>query len=184
VGGSVLSRVFATILSRSEHCTAAFFAQGAKNYTDVKLDLLYKLILWTYIIFVRENNFLSPSVDCPDTSKRVPQIVTATETEWRNRFARDWIETKSAKNHDTLRDLKSMCERIRPGFRFWKFVPFFDYFLSHQKVSRLLVSVGRISFLQKVSKMPVDFAEFSLFRFAPDQKWQFCRFQNLPVSHL
>ena len=45
VGGSVLSRVFATILSRSEHCTAAFFAQGAKHYIDVKLDLLYRLIL-------------------------------------------------------------------------------------------------------------------------------------------
>jgi len=45
VGGSVLSRVFATILSRSEHCTAAFFAQGAKNYTDVKLDLLCRFIL-------------------------------------------------------------------------------------------------------------------------------------------
>ena len=106
MGGSVLSRVFATILSRSEHCTAAFFAQGAKNYTDVKLDLLYRLILWTYIIFVRKNNFLSPSVYCPDTSKRVPRIVTATETEWRNRFVRDWIQTKRAKNHDTLRDLK------------------------------------------------------------------------------
>jgi len=73
--------VFATILSRSEHCAAAFFAQGAKNYTDVKLDLLYRLIFGTYIIFIRENNFLSPSVYCPDTSKRVPQIVTATETE-------------------------------------------------------------------------------------------------------
>jgi len=89
----------------TEHCTAAFFAQGAKNYTDVKLDLLYRLILWTYIIFVRKNNFLSPSVYCPDTSKRVPRIVTATETEWRNDW--DWIETKRAKNHDTLRDLNT-----------------------------------------------------------------------------
>ena len=96
---------WSTILSRSEHCTAAFFAQGAKNYTDVKLDLLYRLILWTYIIFVRKNNFLSPSVYCPDTSKRVPWIVTTTETEWRNRFVRDWIETKRAKNLDALRDL-------------------------------------------------------------------------------
>jgi len=90
----------------SEHCAAAFFTQGAKNYTEVRLDLLYRLILGTYIIIVRENNFLSPSVYCPDTSKRVPQIVTATETEWRNWFVRDWIETKRAKNHDTLRDLK------------------------------------------------------------------------------
>ena len=62
-------------MSWSEHCTAAFFAQGAKNYTDVKLDLLYRLILGTYIIFVQENNFLLPSVYCPDTSKRVPPIV-------------------------------------------------------------------------------------------------------------
>jgi len=35
----------------------------------------------TYIIFEWKNNFLSPSVFCPDTSKRVPQIMTATETE-------------------------------------------------------------------------------------------------------
>ena len=58
------------------------------------------------MIFTREQNFLSPSVYYPDTSKRVPQIVTATETEWRKRFVRDWIETKRAKNHDTLRDLR------------------------------------------------------------------------------
>ena len=81
VGGSVLSRVFATILSRSEHCAVAFFAQGAKNYTGVKFILLYRLILGTYITFVRKNDFLSPSVYCPDNSKRVPQIVTATETD-------------------------------------------------------------------------------------------------------
>jgi len=97
VVGSVLSRAFAAILSWSEHCAAAFFAQGAKNYTDVKLVLLYRLILETHIIFVRKNNFLSPSVYCPDTSKRVPRIVTATGTEWRNRFVRDWIESSQPK---------------------------------------------------------------------------------------
>jgi len=79
-----------------------------KHCTDVKLVLLYRLILGTYIIFVRKNNFLSPSVYCPDTSKRVPQIVTATEAEWRNQFVR--TETKHAKNHDTLRDLKKRSE--------------------------------------------------------------------------
>jgi len=97
------SWVFAAILRSSEHCTAAFFVQGDKNYTDVVL--LYRLILGTYdddcfyylswrnnaviafgtlssfTIFVRKNNFLSPSVYCPDTSKRIPQIVTATESE-------------------------------------------------------------------------------------------------------
>jgi len=112
VGGSVLSRVFAAILSRSEHCAAAFFVQGAKNYTDVKLGLLHRLILGTYISFVRKNGFLSPSVYCPDSSKRVPQIVTATETEWRNRFVRDWIKTKRAKNHNTLRDLNGGPEPL------------------------------------------------------------------------
>jgi len=60
---------------------SGFFLQGVKNYTDVKLVLLYRLILGTYMIFTRKQNFLSPSVYCPDTSKRVPQIVTATETE-------------------------------------------------------------------------------------------------------
>jgi len=121
VGRSVYSRVFAAILSRSEHCAAAFFAQGAKNYTDVKLILFYRLILETYIIFVRKNNFLSPSVYCPDTSKRVLQIVTATETEWRNRFVRDWTETKRAKNHDTLRHLKERSAQVisPPTWMFW-----------------------------------------------------------------
>ena len=106
MGGSVFNRPIAAILSRSDHYAAAFFLQGVKTCTDVKLVLLYRLILGTYMIFIRKNNFLSTSVYCPDTSKRVPQIVTATETEWRKRFVRDWIETKRAKNHDTLRDLK------------------------------------------------------------------------------
>jgi len=47
VVASVLSRVFAAILCQSEHCVVAFFAQGAKNYTDVKLVLLYRLIFGT-----------------------------------------------------------------------------------------------------------------------------------------
>ena len=108
VGGSVLFRVFAAILSRSEHCTAAFFTHGAKNYTGIKLVLPYRLILGTHVIFVRKNYFLFPSVYCPDTFKRVPQIVTANETEQRNQFVRDWTETKRAKNHDDLRDLKTL----------------------------------------------------------------------------
>ena len=66
------------------------------------------------MIFIRKNNSLSPSVYCPDTSKRVPQIVTATETGWRNRFVRDWKQTKRAKNHDTLRDL------LRWGWAFFE----------------------------------------------------------------
>ena len=81
MGGSVFSRPIAAILSRSEHYAAAFFLQGVKTCTDVKLVLLYRLILGTYMIFTRKQKFLSCSVYCPDTSKRVPQIVTATETE-------------------------------------------------------------------------------------------------------
>jgi len=103
--GSVLSRVFAAILSRSEHCAAAFSAQVAKTHIGIKLILLYRLILGTHIIFVLKNNFLPPSDYCPDTSKRIPLIVTATETKWRNRFVRDWTETKRAKNHENLLDL-------------------------------------------------------------------------------
>jgi len=54
VGGSVFIRPIAAILSRSEHCTAALFQQGVKNYTDVKLVLLYRLITGTYMIFIRK----------------------------------------------------------------------------------------------------------------------------------
>jgi len=59
----------------------ALFLQGGKNYTDVKLVVLYRLILGTYMIFIRKNKFLLHSVYCLDTSKSVPQIVNATETE-------------------------------------------------------------------------------------------------------
>jgi hypothetical protein len=93
VGGSVFNRPIAAILNRSEHCAAALFSQGGKNYTDKKLVLLYRLILGTYIIFlyrlilgtyiifIRKNHFQELSVCCPDISKRVAQIVTATETQ-------------------------------------------------------------------------------------------------------
>jgi len=81
VGGSVFNSPITAILSRSEHCTAALFLQGGKNYTDVKLVLLYRLIFGTYMIFIRKNNSFSHSIYCLDTSKHVLQIVTATETE-------------------------------------------------------------------------------------------------------
>ena len=72
---SVLIRPFAAILSRFQHCVAVFFWQGVKNYTDVKLVLLYRLKSGTYLIFVQKDNFLSTSVCCPDTSKCIPRIV-------------------------------------------------------------------------------------------------------------
>ena len=105
MGAFVFNRPIVVILNWSEHCGAALFSQGGKNHTDVKLFLLYRLILGTYIIFIRKDNFQDLSICCPDTSKRVAQIVTATETQWRNRFIRDWIGTKCVQNHDILRDL-------------------------------------------------------------------------------
>jgi len=48
---------------------------------DVDLALLYRLILETYMIFIRKNHLLRLSICCPDTSKRVLQIVTVTKIE-------------------------------------------------------------------------------------------------------
>ena len=163
MGGSVFNRPITAILSRSDHCAAAFFLQGVKNYTDVKLVLFYRLILETYMIFTRKQKFLSYSVYCPDTSKRVPQIVTATETEWRKRVVRDWIETKRAKNYDTLRDLKflnlsrpsqhprsfslpppRLCTSQRERLRVW-WRPNFTLFTTSRKMRAMIFRVRRNS---------------------------------------
>ena len=118
-----------------QHCVAVCFWQGVKNYTDVKLVLLYRLILETHIIFVRKNNFLSPSVYCPDTSKRVPRIVTATGTEWWNRFVRDWIESSQPKmspRQITALHPQPTCSVYLPktSLNFWKlFIPFNLYYI-------------------------------------------------------
>jgi len=131
VGGSVFNRPIAAILSRSDHYAAAFFLQGVKNYTDVKLVLLYRLILGTYMIFTRKQNFLSPSVYCPDTSKRVPQIVTATETEWRKRFVRDWIETKSRSEPNFQLESQHNLYQSQPIL--WHLWPFVTKWVGHKK---------------------------------------------------
>ena len=57
--------------------------QFVKNYTDVKLVLLYRIILET--LYDLKKNFLLASDHCPDTSRRIPQ----TEIERRNEYVRD-----------------------------------------------------------------------------------------------
>ena len=77
---------------RCRQCKCSVVENPSFKSSKCQLVLLYRLISGTSMIFIRKN---------------------------KNRFVRDWIETKHAKNHDTLRNLK-----LRQSFEIWEICGF------------------------------------------------------------
>ena len=119
---------FAAILSRSELCATASYAQGAENYTDVKgRPSSFSSAHWYDELL---SYCLSPSctVYLPDTTKRVPQIVTAFDWCWFCYFLRhSLIALLEALFARIFLDLRYRCAEFfyffRPGLSLTKPLP-------------------------------------------------------------